>query len=137
MGQIPPATSSHFVSPFQKHPEKPEPDEALPRMPAVKIQTQQQNIAFPQPAAELPAGTVTAGSPQLVPAHRPKMPLPGERGCTGGQGGARCGGGLEGGGAPGMSFAPWFSFPLLYSSFTAPKGLMSLLVCDFPDPYLF
>ncbi|NXE07057.1 AF1L2 protein, partial [Lophotis ruficrista] len=60
----------------QKPPEKPEPDEALPRMPAVKIQTQQQNIAFPQPAPELPAGTVTAGSPQLVPAHRPKMPLP-------------------------------------------------------------
>lgn len=79
MGQIPPATSSHFVSLFQKHPDKPEPDEAPPRMPAVKIQTQQQNIAFPQPAAELPAGTVTAGSPQLVPAHRPKMPLPGER----------------------------------------------------------
>uniref|UniRef100_A0A8C0BEX0 Actin filament-associated protein 1-like 2 n=1 Tax=Buteo japonicus TaxID=224669 RepID=A0A8C0BEX0_9AVES len=36
-----------------KHPEKPEPDEALPRMPAIKIQTQQQNIAFPQPAPEL------------------------------------------------------------------------------------
>lgn len=48
-------------------------------MPAVKIQTQQQNIAFPQPAPELPVGLVTAGSPQLVPAHRPKMPLPGER----------------------------------------------------------
>ncbi|CAN0184361.1 unnamed protein product [Bubo scandiacus] len=60
----------------QKHPEKPEPDEALPRMPAVKIQTQQQNIAFPQPAPEVPVGTVTGGSPQLVPAHRPKMPLP-------------------------------------------------------------
>ncbi|NXN26915.1 AF1L2 protein, partial [Nycticryphes semicollaris] len=60
----------------QKHPEKPEPDEALTRMPAVKIQTQQQNIAFPQPDPEPPAGTVTAGSPQLVPAHRPKMPLP-------------------------------------------------------------
>ncbi|XP_010563285.1 PREDICTED: actin filament-associated protein 1-like 2 [Haliaeetus leucocephalus] len=60
----------------QKHPEKPEPDEALPRMPAVKIQTQQQNIAFPQPAPELPVGPVTAGSPQLVPAYRPKMPLP-------------------------------------------------------------
>ncbi|KAM6067456.1 actin filament-associated protein 1-like 2 isoform 3-T3 [Chlamydotis macqueenii] len=60
----------------QKPPEKPEPDEALPRLPAVKIQTQQQNIAFPQPAPELPAGTVTVGSPQLVPAHRPKMPLP-------------------------------------------------------------
>ncbi|NXS60550.1 AF1L2 protein, partial [Brachypteracias leptosomus] len=60
----------------QKHPEKPEPDEALPRMPSVKIQTQQQNIAFPQPAPELPVGTVPVGSPQLVPAHRPKMPLP-------------------------------------------------------------
>ncbi|XP_074687436.1 actin filament-associated protein 1-like 2 isoform X5 [Strix aluco] len=60
----------------QKHPEKPEPDEALPRMPAVKIQTQQQNIAFPQPAPEVLVGTVMGGSPQLVPAHRPKMPLP-------------------------------------------------------------
>ncbi|KFQ53021.1 Actin filament-associated protein 1-like 2, partial [Nestor notabilis] len=60
----------------QKQPEKPEPDEALPRVPAVKIQTQQQNIAFPQPAAEPPLGTGTAGSPQLVPTHRPKMPLP-------------------------------------------------------------
>ncbi|NXL28503.1 AF1L2 protein, partial [Glaucidium brasilianum] len=60
----------------QNHPEKPEPDEALPRMPAVKIQTQQQNIAFPQPAPEVPGGTVLGGSPQLVPAHRPKMPLP-------------------------------------------------------------
>ncbi|XP_065494904.1 actin filament-associated protein 1-like 2 isoform X2 [Caloenas nicobarica] len=60
----------------QKNPEKPEPDEVLPRTPAVKIQTQQQNIAFPQPAPELPAGAVTAGSPQLLPAHRPKMPLP-------------------------------------------------------------
>ncbi|KFQ28499.1 Actin filament-associated protein 1-like 2, partial [Mesitornis unicolor] len=62
----------------QKHPEKPEPDEALPRTPAVKIQAQQQNIAFPQPAPELLAGTATVGtgSPQLAPAHRPKMPLP-------------------------------------------------------------
>uniref|UniRef100_A0A8C8BIF0 Actin filament-associated protein 1-like 2 n=1 Tax=Otus sunia TaxID=257818 RepID=A0A8C8BIF0_9STRI len=60
----------------QKHPEKTEPDEALPRMPAVKIQTQQQNIAFPQPAPEVPVGTVLGGSPQLVPTHRPKMPLP-------------------------------------------------------------
>uniref|UniRef100_A0A8D0EJ70 Actin filament-associated protein 1-like 2 n=1 Tax=Strix occidentalis caurina TaxID=311401 RepID=A0A8D0EJ70_STROC len=60
----------------QKHPEKPEPDEALPRMPAVKIQTQQQNIAFPQPAPEVLVGTVMGGSPQLLPAHRPKMPLP-------------------------------------------------------------
>ncbi|XP_067995417.1 actin filament-associated protein 1-like 2 isoform X2 [Melanerpes formicivorus] len=60
----------------QKHPEKPEPEEVVPRMPMVKIQTQQQNIAFPQPAPEPPAGKVTAGSPQLVPAHRPKMPLP-------------------------------------------------------------
>ncbi|NXA11766.1 AF1L2 protein, partial [Sapayoa aenigma] len=60
----------------QKHPEKPEPEEALPRVPAVKIQTQQQNITFPQPAPEVPAGAVPAGSPQLLPAHRPKMPLP-------------------------------------------------------------
>ncbi|NXH94284.1 AF1L2 protein, partial [Pachycephala philippinensis] len=60
----------------QKHPEKPEPEEALPRVPAVKIQTQQQNTTFPQVAPEVPVGTVPAGSPQLVPAHRPKMPLP-------------------------------------------------------------
>ncbi|NXF82194.1 AF1L2 protein, partial [Sclerurus mexicanus] len=60
----------------QKHPEKPEPEEALPRVPAAKIQTQQQNITLPQPAPEVPAGPVPAGSPQLVPAHRPKMPLP-------------------------------------------------------------
>ncbi|XP_059677508.1 actin filament-associated protein 1-like 2 isoform X1 [Gavia stellata] len=60
----------------QKHPEKPEPDEAPPRMPTIKIQTQQQNIAFPQPAPELPAGTLPAGSPQPVPMHRPKLPLP-------------------------------------------------------------
>ncbi|NWW62935.1 AF1L2 protein, partial [Ifrita kowaldi] len=60
----------------QKHPEKPEPEEAVPRVPAVKVQTQQQNIAFPQAAPEVPAGTVPVGSPQLVPAHRPKMPLP-------------------------------------------------------------
>ncbi|NXT86862.1 AF1L2 protein, partial [Anhinga rufa] len=60
----------------QKLPEKPEPDEAPPQMPAIKIQTQQQNIAFPQLAPELPVGTVTPGSPQLVPAHRPKLPLP-------------------------------------------------------------
>ncbi|KFP13483.1 Actin filament-associated protein 1-like 2, partial [Egretta garzetta] len=65
----------------QKHPEKLEPEEAPPRMPAIKIQAQQQNIAFPQPAPELPVGTVTAGtvtggSPQLLPAHRPKLPLP-------------------------------------------------------------
>ncbi|XP_010083382.1 PREDICTED: actin filament-associated protein 1-like 2, partial [Pterocles gutturalis] len=65
----------------QKHPEKLEPDEVPLRMPAGKIQAQQQNIAFPQLAPELPAGTVTAGtvtasSPQLLPAHRPKLPLP-------------------------------------------------------------
>ncbi|NXK62668.1 AF1L2 protein, partial [Sylvietta virens] len=60
----------------QKHPEKPEPEEPLPQVPAVKIQPQQQNIALPQVAPEVPAGTVPAGSPQLVPAHRPKMPLP-------------------------------------------------------------
>ncbi|XP_071605567.1 actin filament-associated protein 1-like 2 isoform X4 [Heliangelus exortis] len=80
----------------EKHLEKPEPDEASPRIPAIKIQMQQQNIAFPQPAPEPLAGTGTAGtgtagigtagtgtvgtgtvgSPQLLPAHRPKMPLP-------------------------------------------------------------
>ncbi|XP_030309345.1 actin filament-associated protein 1-like 2 [Calypte anna] len=63
----------------EKHLEKPEPDEASPRIPAIKIQMQQQNIAFPQPAPEPPvgtAGTGTVGSPQLLPAHRPKMPLP-------------------------------------------------------------
>ncbi|NWS98036.1 AF1L2 protein, partial [Mionectes macconnelli] len=60
----------------QKHPEKPEAEEALPQVPAVKIQPQQQNIAFPQPGPEVPAGPVPVGSPQLVPAHRPKMPLP-------------------------------------------------------------
>lgn len=92
---VPHTSSSHFVSPFQKHPEKPEPEEALPQVPAVKIQTQQQNIAFPQAAPEVPAGTVPVGSPQLVPAHRPKMPLPGEwaaqvaRGCLK-RGGALC-----------------------------------------------
>ncbi|NWS18762.1 AF1L2 protein, partial [Pachyramphus minor] len=60
----------------QKHPEKPGPEEVLPQVPAVKIQPQQQSIAFPQLAPEVPAGPVPAGSPQLVPAHRPKMPLP-------------------------------------------------------------
>ncbi|NXF00633.1 AF1L2 protein, partial [Smithornis capensis] len=60
----------------QKHPERPEPEEVLPRVPAAKIQTQQQNMALPQPAPEVPAGPVPAGSPQLLPAHRPKMPLP-------------------------------------------------------------
>ncbi|NWW86528.1 AF1L2 protein, partial [Rhynochetos jubatus] len=60
----------------QKHPEEPEPNEAPPQMPTIKIQPQQQNIASPQPAPEVPAGTVTVGSPQLLPAHRPKMPLP-------------------------------------------------------------
>ncbi|XP_059707987.1 actin filament-associated protein 1-like 2 isoform X4 [Haemorhous mexicanus] len=56
----------------QKHPEKPEPEEALPRVPAVKMQSQQQSSVAP----EVPAGPAPAGSPQLVPAHRPKMPLP-------------------------------------------------------------
>ncbi|NWV61745.1 AF1L2 protein, partial [Malurus elegans] len=65
----------------QKHPEKPEPEEAVPQVPAVKMQSQQQNIAVPQVAPEVPVGTVPVGtvpvgSPQLVPAHRPKMPLP-------------------------------------------------------------
>ncbi|NXI12799.1 AF1L2 protein, partial [Irena cyanogastra] len=66
-----PCTKAAEIS-EQKHPEKPEPEEALPRVPAVKIQSQQQNIVAP----EVPAGTVPASSPQLVPAHRPKMPLP-------------------------------------------------------------
>ncbi|NXQ75841.1 AF1L2 protein, partial [Quiscalus mexicanus] len=57
----------------QKHPEKPEAEEAVPRVPAVKMQSQQQSSVAP----EVPAGPVPAGSPQLVPAHRPKMPLPG------------------------------------------------------------
>ncbi|NWU96441.1 AF1L2 protein, partial [Upupa epops] len=61
----------------QKPPEKPEPEEVLPHLPAVKLQAQQQNTAFPQPAPEPMAGTVTVGSPQLPTAHRPKMPLPG------------------------------------------------------------
>ncbi|CAN8215942.1 unnamed protein product [Coccothraustes coccothraustes] len=56
----------------QKHPEKPEAEEAVPRVPAVKMQSQQQSSVAP----EVPAGPVPAGSPQLVPAHRPKMPLP-------------------------------------------------------------
>ncbi|NWY24871.1 AF1L2 protein, partial [Pheucticus melanocephalus] len=56
----------------QKHPEKPEPEEAVPRVPAVKMQSQQQSSVAP----EVPVGPVPAGSPQLVPAHRPKMPLP-------------------------------------------------------------
>ncbi|XP_030807415.1 actin filament-associated protein 1-like 2 isoform X2 [Camarhynchus parvulus] len=56
----------------QKHPEKPEPEEAVPRVPAVKMQSQQQSSVVP----EVPVGPVPAGSPQLVPAHRPKMPLP-------------------------------------------------------------
>ncbi|XP_046776571.1 actin filament-associated protein 1-like 2 isoform X16 [Gallus gallus] len=60
----------------QKHPEKPEPEEPPAQVPTVKIQTQQQNITFPQTAPEPPAGSVPVGSPQLVPAHRPKMPLP-------------------------------------------------------------
>ncbi|XP_065602983.1 actin filament-associated protein 1-like 2 isoform X2 [Cyrtonyx montezumae] len=60
----------------QKHPEKLEPEEPPPQMPTVKIQTQQQNIAFPQPTPEPAAGSTPLGSPQLVPAHRPKMPLP-------------------------------------------------------------
>lgn len=99
-------------------------------MPSVKIQTQQQNIAFPQPASELPTGTVTAGSPQLVPAHRPKMPLPGEWAAQAARG-ACYRRGLEGGGAPGMSFARCYTVAL-----QRPK-MMSLLVCDFPGPHSF
>ncbi|NXG22248.1 AF1L2 protein, partial [Grallaria varia] len=60
----------------QQQPEKPEPEEVLPQVPAVKIQTQHQNVALPQPAPEAPAVPVPMGSPQLVPAQRPKMPLP-------------------------------------------------------------
>lgn len=60
----------------QKHPEKPEPEEPPAQVPTVKIQTQQQNITFPQTTPEPPAGSVPVGSPQLVPAHQPKMPLP-------------------------------------------------------------
>ncbi|OXB62012.1 hypothetical protein ASZ78_006719, partial [Callipepla squamata] len=60
----------------QKHPEKSEPEELPPQVPTVKIQTQQQNIAFPQSTPEPPAGCTPLGSPQLLPAHRPKMPLP-------------------------------------------------------------
>lgn len=75
-----------FLYPLsQKHPEKPEPEEPPPQVPTVKIQMQQQNITFPQTAPEPPAGSVPVGSPQLMPAHRPKMPLPGEWGalpCT-------------------------------------------------------
>ncbi|XP_039565070.1 actin filament-associated protein 1-like 2 isoform X3 [Passer montanus] len=56
----------------QKHPEKPEPEQAVPQVPAIKIQTQQQSSVAP----EVPGGPVPAGSPQLLPAHRPKMPLP-------------------------------------------------------------
>ncbi|NXU86416.1 AF1L2 protein, partial [Xiphorhynchus elegans] len=70
-----PCTKATEIS-EQNHPEKPEPEEVLPRVPAAKIQTQQQNITLPQPAPEVPGGPVPAGSPQLVPAHRPKMPLP-------------------------------------------------------------
>ncbi|XP_031410382.1 actin filament-associated protein 1-like 2 isoform X6 [Meleagris gallopavo] len=60
----------------QKHPEKPEPEEPPPQVPTVKIQTQQQNVTFLQTSPEPPAGSVPVGSPQLMPAHRPKMPLP-------------------------------------------------------------
>uniref|UniRef100_A0A8C5T464 Actin filament-associated protein 1-like 2 n=1 Tax=Malurus cyaneus samueli TaxID=2593467 RepID=A0A8C5T464_9PASS len=49
----------------QKHPEKPEPEEAVPQVPAVKMQSQQQNIAVPQVAPEVPVGTVPVGSPHL------------------------------------------------------------------------
>ncbi|NXL47333.1 AF1L2 protein, partial [Podilymbus podiceps] len=66
--------SKAMESPEQKHPEKLEPEEVPPQMPTV--QTQEQNVALPPPAPALPAGSLTAGSPQLVPAHRPKMPLP-------------------------------------------------------------
>lgn len=116
MSQFPPhIIPLHF--PPKKHPEKPEPDEVPPQMPAIKIQTQQQNIAFPQPAPELPVGTVTAGSPQLVPAHQPKLPLPGEWAV---QVGAWCV--PTAAGARGEVVPPGVSFALLCGSFVVPKG---------------
>uniref|UniRef100_A0A8C3BEX7 Actin filament-associated protein 1-like 2 n=1 Tax=Cairina moschata TaxID=8855 RepID=A0A8C3BEX7_CAIMO len=61
----------------QKRPEKPEPEELPPQTPPIKAQAQQQNVAFPQTAPEQPAGSAAVvGSPQLAPAHRPKLPLP-------------------------------------------------------------
>ncbi|EOB05097.1 Actin filament-associated protein 1-like 2, partial [Anas platyrhynchos] len=61
----------------QKQPEKPEPEELPPQTPPIKAQAQQQNITFPQTAPEPPAGSAAVvGSPQLAPAHRPKLPLP-------------------------------------------------------------
>lgn len=100
-------------------------------MPAVKIQTQQQNIALPQVAPEVPAGTVPAGSPQLVPAHRPKMPLPGECAAQVAQEHLKRGGTL------------WFDFCLLtlvvgdcsdlpLFPFQAPEKVFSLLLFS-PD----
>lgn len=78
-----PTTSSHLLSHLllQKQPEKPEPEELPPQTPPIKAQAQQQNITFPQTAPEPPTGSAAVvGSPQLAPAHRPKLPLPGEWG---------------------------------------------------------
>ncbi|XP_062435580.1 actin filament-associated protein 1-like 2 isoform X2 [Rhea pennata] len=65
----------------QKYPEKSEPEELLSRTPTIKIQTQQQKIAFPQTGPEIMACTTVVDSPQLMPAHRdrlerPKLALP-------------------------------------------------------------
>lgn len=87
-----PTTSSHLLSHLllQKQPEKLEPEELPPQTPPVKTQAQQQTVVFPQTAPELPAGSAAAvGSPQLAPAHRPKMPLPGEWGAGSMDGGLR------------------------------------------------
>ncbi|NWX85386.1 AF1L2 protein, partial [Nothoprocta pentlandii] len=65
----------------QKSPEKAEPEELPPRTSTIKIQTEQQKIAFPQAGPEITAYTTVLGSPQLLPAHRdrlerPKLPPP-------------------------------------------------------------
>ncbi|NWI10470.1 AF1L2 protein, partial [Crypturellus soui] len=60
----------------QKSPEKPEPEELPPRTSTIKIQTEQQKIAFPQAGPELTAYTAVLGSPQLMPAHRDRLERP-------------------------------------------------------------
>ncbi|XP_010219161.1 PREDICTED: actin filament-associated protein 1-like 2, partial [Tinamus guttatus] len=65
----------------QKSPEKPEPEELPPRASTIKLQTEQQQIAFPQAGPEPTACPALLGSPQLLPAHRdrlerPKLALP-------------------------------------------------------------
>ncbi|XP_064370322.1 actin filament-associated protein 1-like 2 isoform X4 [Dromaius novaehollandiae] len=60
----------------QKYSEKPEPEELPPRTSTIKIQTQQQKIAFPQTGPEITACTTVVGSPQLMPAHRDRLERP-------------------------------------------------------------